>query len=263
MDRMAQTALNSLKMLMENQTATSHNLSNLSTPGFRQDIVTDFGSIYLNRQNGVEPRIVSSRNVGGFSIQQGTMDFTKNPLDAAIDGNGYFVIQPKNGGTPSLSRRGDFQTSENGELLDGAGNKMLDGGLQPLVLPAFREITISPQGEIFIVPIGAEPDALPQNVGLIATFTPEENDNLKKTLDGHIRIESEPNENGVTEVIDIQPNQQAKIVAGYLEKSNVNAVEEMVNTIDQQRKFEMHVKFIQMAEELDSVGASLMRMPGM
>ena len=48
MDRMAQTALNSLKMLMENQTATSHNLSNLSTPGFRQDIVTDFGSIYLN-----------------------------------------------------------------------------------------------------------------------------------------------------------------------------------------------------------------------
>ena len=42
MDRMAQTALNSLKMLMENQTATSHNLSNLSTPGFRQDVVTDF-----------------------------------------------------------------------------------------------------------------------------------------------------------------------------------------------------------------------------
>ena len=104
---------------------------------------------------------------------------------------------------------------------------------------------------------------MPQNAGLIATFTPGENDNLKKTLDGHIRIESEPNENGVTEVIDIQPNQQAKIVVGYLEKSNVNAVEEMVNTIDQQRKFEMHVKFIQMAEELDSVGASLMRMPGM
>ena len=37
----------------------------------------------------------------------------------------------------------------------------------------------------------------------------------------------------------------------------------MVNTIDQQRKFEIkHVKFIQMAEELDSVGASLMRLPG-
>ncbi len=263
MDRMAQTALNSLKMLMENQVATSHNLANLNTPGFRQDVVSDFGSIYLNRQNGVEPRIVSARNVGGFSVQQGTMDATGNPLDAAIDGAGYFVIQPREGGSPALSRRGDFQTSETGELLDGGGNKVLDAGLQPLVLPAFREISISPQGEVLIRPIGAEPDALPENVGVIATYAPAETDKLKKSLDGHIRIEPIPNEEGATEIIEIQPNQQAKIVVGYLEKSNVNAVEEMVNTIDQQRKFEMHVKFIQMSEELDSVGASLMRIPGM
>ena len=52
MDRMVQTALNSMKMLMENQVATAHNLSNLSTPGFKQDVVTDFSSIYLNRQDG-------------------------------------------------------------------------------------------------------------------------------------------------------------------------------------------------------------------
>ena len=92
-------------MLMENQTATSHNLSNLSTPGYRQDIVTDFGSIYLNRQNGVEPRIVSARNVGGFSTQQGSMETTGNPLDIALDGNGYFLIEPRDGGKPALSRR--------------------------------------------------------------------------------------------------------------------------------------------------------------
>ena len=263
MDRMAQTALNSLKMLMENQVATSHNLANLNTPGFRQDVVSDFGSIYLNRQNGVEPRIISARNIGGFSIQQGTMEATQNPLDLAIEGTGYFVIQPRDGGQPSLSRRGDFQTSENGELLDGAGNKVLDAGLQPIVLPAFREINISPQGEVFIKPIGAEPDALPENIGVIATYDPVETDKLKKSLDGHIRIEPIQNEDGNQEIVEIQPNQQAKIVVGFLEKSNVNAVEEMVNTIDQQRKFEMHVKFIQMSEELDSVGASLMRMPGM
>ena len=52
-------------------------------------------------------------------------------------------------------------------------------------------------------------------------------------------------------------------VNGFLEKSNVNAVEEMVNTLDQQRKFEMHIKMIQLAEELDEAGASLMRSPGM
>ena len=69
MDRMAQTALNSLKMLMENPMATAHNLANLSTPGYRQDVVTDFSSIYLDRQEGIEPRIVSSRNTGGFSVE--------------------------------------------------------------------------------------------------------------------------------------------------------------------------------------------------
>ena len=170
---MAQTALNSLKMLMENQMATAHNLSNLSTPGYRQDVVTDFSSVYLDRQNGIEPRIVSSRNVGGFSVEQGVLESTQNPLDLAIGNQGYFVIQPKNG-PPALSRRGDLQTSETGELLDGAGNFMLDDGLQPIVVPAFREITISPQGEIFIQPIGGEPGAIPVNVGILATYVPEE-----------------------------------------------------------------------------------------
>ena len=81
MDRMAQTALNSLKMLMENQMATAHNLSNLSTPGYRQDVVTDFSSVYLDRQQCIEPRIVASRNVGGFSVEQGVLESTQNPLD--------------------------------------------------------------------------------------------------------------------------------------------------------------------------------------
>ena len=262
MDRMAQTALNSLKMLMENQMATAHNLANLSTPGYRQDVVTDFSSIYLDRQEGIEPRIVSSRNTGGFSVEQGVLESTQNPLDLAIDNEGYFVVQPKNG-TPALSRRGDLQTTENGELLDGAGNKILDNGLQPIVVPAFTKITISPQGEIFIQPIGGEPGELPINVGIIATFVPVEGTKLRKSLDGHIRIEPIFNDDGTTDEIEIEPNQQAKLVNGFLEKSNVNAIEEMVNTIDHQRKFEMHIKFIQMAEELDASSSNLMRLPGM
>ena len=46
MDRMAQTALNSLKMIMENQTATSHNLANINTPGYKQDVAIDFSSVF-------------------------------------------------------------------------------------------------------------------------------------------------------------------------------------------------------------------------
>jgi flagellar basal-body rod protein FlgF len=262
MDRMVQTALNSMKMLMENQVATAHNLSNLSTPGFKQDVVTDFSSIYLNRQEGLEPRIVSAREVGKFSVEQGMLDNTKNPMDVAINGDGYFVVQPNNA-DPAFSRRGDFSVNENGELLDGAGNKVLDAGMQPLVIPAFREINITAQGEILIQPIAAAPGELAVNAGTIATYVPQEGDILKKSLDGRIRFEPNINEDGTIEQVPIEPNQQGKLVNGFLEKSNVNAVEEMVNTIDQMRKFEMHVKLIQMAEELDQAGASLLRIPGM
>jgi flagellar basal-body rod protein FlgF len=262
MDRMVQTALNSMKMLMENQVATAHNLSNLSTPGFKQDVVTDFSSIYLNRQEGLEPRIVAAREVGKFSVEQGMLDNTKNPMDVAINGDGYFVVQPNNA-DPAFSRRGDFSVNENGELLDGAGNNVLDAGMQPLVIPAFREINITAQGEILIQPVAAAPGELPVNAGTIATYVPQEGDILKKSLDGRIRFEPNINEDGTIEQVPIEPNQQGKLVNGFLEKSNVNAVEEMVNTIDQMRKFEMHVKLIQMAEELDQAGASLLRIPGM
>ena len=262
MDKMAQTALNSMKNLMENQMATAHNLSNLVTPGYRQDVITDFSALYLNRNKGLEPRIVAGREIGKFSIEQGMMENTNNPTDIAIDGNGYFVIQPQNG-TPAFSRRGDLNINENGELLDGAGNLLLDAGMQPIVIPAFREINISSQGEILIQPIGAEPGALPVNVANIATFVPNGDNTLKKSIDGHIRFAEVVNANGEAENIPIEPNQQGKIVSGFLEKSNVNAIEEMVNTIDQMRKFEMHVKLIQMTEELDTAGTSLMRLPGM
>ena len=263
MDRMSQTALNSMKMLMENQIATAHNLANLNTPGFRQDVITDFSSIYMNRENGLEPRIVTAREVGKFSVEQGALDSTQNPMDVAINNNGYFVIQPKNGGNPALSRRGDFQVNENGELLDGAGNQVLDAGLQPIIIPAFRDINISSQGEILIDALGAEPGELPVNIGEIGTLVPEEGAKLKKTLDGHIRYETIVNEEGIEEIVPIEPNQQAKLMSGFIEKSNVNAIEEMVNTIDQMRKFEMHVKMIQMTEELDAAGTSMMRMPGL
>ena len=259
MDRLAHTALNSLKMLMENQSTTAHNLANLNTPGYRQDVTTEFSSVFLDREEGIEPRILSVREAGGFSIEQGQMENTNNSLDIAISDDGYFIIQPPNGNI-ALSRRGDLQINDLGELTDGAGNKILDNGLQPIVIPAYTSIEISNEGQIRIKGLGDAADALPQNIGLIATFKPEGPINLKKSLDGKIRIENIDEEGNVTKG-EIAPNQQAKILQGFLEKSNVNAIEEMVNSLDYQRKFEIHIKMIQLADEMDQAGSSLMRLP--
>ena len=138
MDKSIFTALNSMQILKNNQSVLAQNLSNTNSVGFKKDIHANFGSLYMDRQKGIDPRVFALSDVGSFDSSQGPMNPTDRKLDLAIDGTGYFIVKPEQGPL-ALSRRGDFQTSENGELLDGAGNRILDGGLQPLVLPACGE----------------------------------------------------------------------------------------------------------------------------
>ena len=135
---MIHTALNTLKNLSANRAVRAQNMSNLNVPGHRKDLNTNFTSGFLHQVNQFDSRVFAIHDGGnGFSNKQGQLNPTGLETDIAINGPGFFIVQPKSG-DPALSRRGDFQTSENGELLDGAGNRILDGGLQPLVLPAFR-----------------------------------------------------------------------------------------------------------------------------
>ena len=60
---------------------------------------------------------------------------------------------------------------------------------------------------------------------------------------------------------EINPLQDVVVMNKYLEKSNVNPVEELVLTLEHQRNYETHVKFINLAKEMDEGGASLMRIP--
>ena len=63
------------------------------------------------------------------------------------------------------------------------------------------------------------------------------------------------------EVAEITANQEVQMVNNYLEKSNVNPVEELILTLEHQRNYETHVKFIDLAKQMDEGGASLMRVP--
>ena len=51
------------------------------------------------------------------------------------------------------------------------------------------------------------------------------------------------------------------MINNYLEKSNVNPVEELIMTLEHQRNYETHVKFIDLAKQMDEGGSSLMRVP--
>ena len=259
MDRMIHTALNSLKMVLQNQQITSQNISNASVVGYRRDSNSEFGTAYLNGEEGLNTRVFATREIGAFSTRQGDLESTENPLDVAIKGEGYFIVQPIEGEI-ALSRRGDFKIDSEGQLTNGAGSLVLGEDLQPIILPAFTDIQISSDGLINIKPIDAPADAPFQLAATLGTTTAPDLE-LEKDINGFIKPKAIINENGESEAPEINPNQEVQMVNNYLEKSNVNPVEELILTLEHQRNYETHVKFIDLAKQMDEGGASLMRVP--
>ena len=127
---------------------------------------------------------------------------------------------------------------------------MLDANLQPIQVPAHRKIRLSDDGNVIITAPNA-PDGETQVVGRIAlTFGGDVE--LLKAQDGEIR----PIDGSVPDV-----DENVRIVHGHLESSNVNITEELVNSIEEQRQYEINIKLISSASEVDEGGASLLRMP--
>lgn len=259
MDRMIHTALNSLKMILQNQQITSQNISNASVIGYRRDSSSEFGTAFLNSENGLNTRVFATREIGSFSNRQGDLEETGNPLDVAIKGDGYFLVQAKDGEI-AFSRRGDFKIDQNGLLMDGEGSLVLANDLQPINIPAFREIEVSSEGVISIKALEAPLDALPQEVAILGT-TKAENIELEKDNFGLIRPKKQFNEQGEVNEVEVNAEPGVLMVNKFLENSNVNSVEELILTLEHQRNYETHVKFIDLAKQMDEGGASLMRIP--
>ena len=249
MDRSIYTALNSMNILRDNQSVTAQNLANVSVIGYRKDVSINFSSVYLDRDNGLDPRVLALQEPGGFDNTPGPMQQTGAPLDLAVDGGGYFIVRPFNGEI-SLSRRGDFTVSADGTLRDGTGTQPLSTELQPITIPPHRKIAVSGDGIINIEPLNG-PIGQTVRVAQIATTFGSEVP-LAKTIDGFVR----PVDGSVPE-----PDNRTLLLSGFLEGSNVKSVDELVSGIDQSRAYEINVKFVTTAKEIDEATASLMRMP--
>ena len=249
MDRSIYTALNSMNILRDNQSVTAQNLANVSVIGYRKDVSINFSSVYLDRDNGLDPRVLALQEPGGFDNTPGPMQQTGAPLDLAVDGGGYFIVRPINGEI-SLSRRGDFTVSADGTLRDGTGTQPLSTELQPITIPPHRKIAVSGDGIINIEPLNGPLGQTVRVAQIATTFGSEVP--LAKTIDGFVR----PVDGSVPE-----PDNRTLLLSGFLEGSNVKSVDELVSGIDQSRAYEINVKFVTTAKEIDEATASLMRMP--
>ena len=250
MDKLIHLSLNSLDIALRKQAISAQNLSNINVTGFRRDVYENFASLYLRAEDQLDTRAFAvTTGSGEFDEQQGRMRATNQPTDLAIDGIGYFVS--KRGDLEnSLTRRGDMSVSVEGDLVNGQGSLILSETLQPIKVPPFREIYVREDGKLLIEPINGEP-GVTQLIGSIGLVSAE-GLQLRKDDDGEIR----PADNS-----PIVTDQNVQVKQGYLEESNVNVVDELVASMGYQRSYEMNLKLIKLASDLDQGTASLLRMP--
>jgi flagellar basal-body rod protein FlgF len=247
MDRLVDIARTGMRGAMARQTAIANNLANASTTGFRAEIM-NASARWLDGQT-FKSRAEQVDQVIAADMKAGTVKETGNPLDVALGGDGMLAVQA-NDGSEGYTRRGDLVLSDSGLLTTGDGHPVLgEGG--PITLPPADSINIAKDGSIWIVPQGGQIDQ-PQQVDVLKVVSPKGSSVLKGT-DGLFR-----EANGGT----LPQDPLAEVTAGSIEGSNVNATATLVQMIEASRAWQGQIKLVETAKDIDSSGASLMRLDG-
>jgi len=247
----AATGMEAQETMMD---VVANNLANASTTGFKAsqtnfaDLISDTLQAPGGPQGGQTVSEPSGIQVGlGTRIQsttpnltQGTMSNTNNTFDLAIQGSGYFKVQQADG-TFAYTRAGNFSVSAQGQMVTQSG-LMVEPGIS---IPAqTTQVTISPQGLVSAT-VAGQTNA--NQIGQIelSTFT-----NPGGLLAQGNNLYSETSASG--NAITVKPGEQGtgQIAQGYLEGSNVQAVNEMVNMIAAQRAYEMNSQVITAANDM-------------
>lgn len=151
MDSGYYAALTGLVARTQDLDIAASNLANAQTPGYRAE-QEYFRSVLLG-PDGEGSQLGQAVNnyglLGGdrLNLQQGTLDRTGNPLDLAIEGEGFFQIQTPNG--PRFTRDGNFHRSPKGQLVTASGYPVLSATGQPIPVPP-GDVTIGVDGSLSV-----------------------------------------------------------------------------------------------------------------
>jgi flagellar basal-body rod protein FlgF len=196
---------------------------------------------------GMPSRVFSMVERAGQNFDSGALLTTGRDLDIAIQGKGWLAVQTKDG-SEAYTRNGQLRVNDNGALETSKG-EMVIGDNGPVFLPLpVNDIEISADGTIMVRPEGA-PSSVQEEVGRIKLVNPDDRF-IEKGEDGLFRRKDGNNE---------PANVAVRLSSGTIESSNVNPIGEMTDMIALQRQFEMQLKMMKTAEEVDSSAASLLR----
>jgi len=166
-----------------------------------------------------------------IDFSQGNLVRTDQPLDLALEGKGFFVVETPDG--PVYTRAGTFHVNHLGRLVDAAGRGVAgEGG--PITVPntvGFTETSVSPEGRVYAA--GAD-------IGKLRMVTFEDESALSSVGEGNYQAPTSAAP---------QPATKATVHQGFREASNVNVVEALVGLITVTRLYEANIKAIASQDE--------------
>ncbi len=244
MDRMLYVAMSGAKETLLAQATNSHNLANANTTGFLADL-QQFRSMPVFG-DGYPTRVYAMSERPDIDFKSGSIIQTGRELDVALNGKGWIAVQAADG-SEAYTRRGDLKLDANGQLMTGNGLPVIGNG-GPIAIPPAEKIDIAPDGTISIRPLGQAVNEL-ATVDQIKLINPD-NADMEKGHDGLMRLK---------EGADTEPDSSLQLVSGALESSNVNVVDSMVDMIELSRRFEIQVKMMKTAEQMEEGSTSILR----
>jgi len=244
MDRLIYTAVSGMSASMARQRMIASNMANAQTIGFRAELMQ--ATPITITGDGLDVRTLTDAQVRGASMKEGSITRTGRLLDIAMQGDVMLAVQAMDG-SEAYTRRGDLSVTASGVLQNGDGLPVIgEGG--PVTVPSGSLVSISPDGGV-MVSDPALPDEPAQRVAQLKLASTSGTD-IGKGMDGLFRVSG----GGILPL-----DQNAELIPGALEQSNVVPSQVLVEMVEAQRLFDIRTKVISTARELDEGSARLMR----
>lgn len=212
--------------LMREMQAVANNIANAATTGYRQEGL--IFSEYVRTAPGQPSVSMARAGVRDTSMLQGAVGQTGGAFDLAIEGEGFFLLETAAG--ERLTRAGAFSPNAAGDLVNLNGNRVLDAGGAPVFVPPdASDIHIASDGTI---------SAGGRALGQIGVFVATDPSGMTR-------------EDGVMFRSDggVEPATDARILQGFLEASNVNAIDQIARMVEIQRAYELGQSFLQTEDQ--------------
>jgi flagellar basal-body rod protein FlgF len=232
---------NALLLSLSNQMVTrrtmeviANNIANMNTTGFkRESPVFEEYIVDVDTRDGEttshEPLSFVRDALAVHDMSNGELVTTGNPLDVALDGDGYFVVSTPAG--ERYTRNGSMGRDDSGRLVTSSGNPVLDESGGEIQLSAEEtQLTIARDGTI------STEQGVRGRIGVVKFQNPQE-----LTLEGDSLWAS---------LQTPEPATDARVMQGMVEQSNVQPVVEMVRMIDNLRAYQASTELLNAGEEL-------------